>query len=225
MNVANAMLMPLEARAFWEFGAAIASLPLLRGVAGGDGHSVVVFPGLTGSDLNTLPLRLFLEECGYDAHGWDESVNLGPSHQAMARIVARVRALRRSSGERVSLIGWSLGGIYAREIARRLAGDVRCVITLGTPFVDVAAGREPPPVPTTSLYSRTDGVVDWHSSLHGAGEARENIEIEASHHGMGVHPAAWYAIADRLAQPEGRWKPFHRGGWRPWVFPEPAVSH
>lgn len=217
-----AYLMPFEARAPWEFGAAMAAMatmPLMRGLADSDGHAVVIYPGLAASDLNTLPLRMFLAECGYEVHGWDENVNMGPCPNAMARSIERVRRLRRSSGRKVSLVGWSLGGLYAREIARHVPGEVRCVITLGTPFVGGAQGREPPPVPTTSLYSRTDGVVDWQSSVHEPGEGREDIEIDASHSGMGLHPVAWYAIADRLAQPEGRWKPFHRDGWRAWVFP------
>jgi hypothetical protein len=226
MLVSAPYLIPFEARAPWEFGAAMAAMatmPLLKGVAEGDGHSVVIYPGLVSSDVNTLPLRMFLAECGYDVHGWDENVNLGPCVNTMGRSIERVRRLRRKTGRKVSLVGWSLGGLYAREIARHVAKDIRCVITMGTPFVGGPEGREPPPVPTTSLYSRTDGVVDWQLSIHEPGPHRENIEIDASHNGMGMHPAAWFAIADRLAQLEGDWKPFHRDGWRGWFFPAPRV--
>jgi pimeloyl-ACP methyl ester carboxylesterase len=215
MLASSPYLIPFEARAPWEFGAAMATMaamPLLKSVADGDGHSVVIYPGLISSDVNTLPLRMFLAECGYDVHGWDEQVNMGPCASTMGRSIERVKRLRKKTGRKVSLVGWSLGGLYAREIAREVAKDIRCVITLGTPFVGGSASREPPPVPTTSLYSRTDGVVDWQLSIHEPGADRENIEIDASHNGMGMHPAAWFAIADRLAQPEGAWKKLHRTG-------------
>jgi pimeloyl-ACP methyl ester carboxylesterase len=133
----------------------------------------------------------------------------------------------------VSLLGWSLGGIYARDMAKLAPDDVRCVITLGTPFTgtpratnawrvyELASGERvesmdssrfasPPPVPTTSIFSRTDGVVAWQCSLEQETSKAENIEVEASHIGLGAHPAVVYAIADRLAQPEGAWKKFDR---------------
>ncbi len=239
------LLLALEGRMFWEFGASIAAFPLLRGSPSGDGHSVLVFPGLAASDISTLPLRAFLRERGYGAHGWNLRLNLGPRKGVLDQSVERVRALRKSSGRRVSLIGWSLGGIYAREIAKLLPDDVRCVVTLGTPFTgspkatnawriyEMASGhklddpkvlaqvREAPPVPTTSIYSRTDGVVAWQCSVQRPGKRTENVELSASHIGMGVNPFAWYVLADRLAQAEGRWQPFHREGWRRWIYPEP----
>jgi pimeloyl-ACP methyl ester carboxylesterase len=221
-------------------------MPLLKGVADGDGHSVVIYPGLVSSDVNTLPLRMFLSECGYDVHGWDEHVNMGPCANTMARSIERVKRLRRKTGRKVSLVGWSLGGVYAREIAKLHPNDVRCVITLGTPFtghpkatnawrvyeltsgekldnhVLLAQVRVSPPVPTTSIFSRSDGVVAWKCSLQPAGKMTESIEVVASHVGMGFHPATWYAVADRLAQPEGKWRPFDREeGWRQWVYPDP----
>jgi pimeloyl-ACP methyl ester carboxylesterase len=136
----------------------------------------------------------------------------------------------------VSLVGWSLGGIYARELARVFPDQVRLVITLGTPFRDISAThaarlvpirpggrplgearelrawlRQPLPVPTTSIYSRTDGIVAWRSCLEEEGPQRENVAIACSHTGMGFHPAAFAVIADRLAQAEGTWAPY-RGG-------------
>jgi hypothetical protein len=81
--------------------------------------------------------------------------------------------------------------------------------------------REAPPVPTTSIFSRTDGIVAWPCCLQEPGPKAESIEVAASHIGMGLNPAAWYAIADRLAQREGRWKPFHREGWREWIYRDP----
>ena len=239
------LLLALEGRAPWEFGAALAAWPLLRNIPRGDGHSVIVYPGLAAPDLSTLPLRAFLRQRGYDAHGWELRFNFGPREGVLAQSIERLRAIRKKSGRKVSLLGWSLGGVYARELAKMMPEDVRCVITLGTPFTgnpkatnawriyELASGhklddpvilaqvRTPPPVPTTSIFSRSDGVVAWRCSLEEPGRLTENIELTASHIGMGLNPAAWYAICDRLAQREGRWKPFHREGWRKWLFPDP----
>lgn len=241
----NAFLMALEGRMPWEFGASIAAYPLLRAAPAGDGHPVLVFPGLAASDITTLPLRTFLRERGYRPHGWDLRFNLGPRAGVIEQSLARVRTLHRETGRRVSLVGWSLGGIYARELAKMAPESVRCVVTLGTPFTgspkatnawriyELASGhklddpqvlaqvREAPPVPTTSIYSRSDGVVAWRCSVNAPGKRVENIEVAASHIGMGLHPLAWFAVADRLAQGERRWKPFHREGWRQWAYPDP----
>ena len=239
------LLLALEGRAPWEFGATLASWPMLRRVARGDGHCVVVFPGLGAPDLTTLPLRAFLADRGYDPHGWNLRFNFGPRKGVLERSLEHVRRLRRSSGRKVSLVGWSLGGVFAREIAKLLPQDVRCVVTLGSPFtghpkannawrfyemvsghrldddVAVARVRETPPVPTTSIFSRTDGIVAWQCCLQPEERRAESIEVQASHLGIGAHPAAWFAVADRLRQPEGRWKRFHREGWRQWVFGDP----
>jgi hypothetical protein len=149
---------------------------------------------------------------------------------------ARLRDIFAHSGRKVSLVGWSLGGVYARDLAWLAPKFVRNVITLGSPFTgnpqasnagayyEAASGqrgdtrrheyqryRETPPVPTTSIYSRTDGIVRWQNSVEREGPSSENIEVESSHIGMGVNPAVLYAIADRLAQPEGKWKRFDQG--------------
>jgi len=245
LKAPNAFLLALEWRAPWEFSAALAAFPLLRRAPRGDGHAVVVFPGLAASDVSTLPLRAFLAERGYKPHGWKLRFNLGPRKGVFERSVERVQKLARSTGRKVSLIGWSLGGVYAREIAKVASEDVRCVITLGTPFTgnprannawriyDLASGhglddpdqlrrlRQAPPVPTTSVFSRSDGIVAWQCCVQAPRSLAESVEVTASHIGMGVNPAAWYAIADRLAQREGRWEPFHRDGWRKWLFGDP----
>lgn len=239
------LLLALEGRAPWEFGAALAALPVMRFAPRGDGHSVVVFPGLAASDISTLPLRAFLAERGYKPHGWDLRFNFGPRAGVLERSLERVRRIRRDTGRRVSLVGWSLGGVYAREIAKLAPEDVRCVITLGSPFTgdpkannawriyEFASGhslgdreqvervREAPPVPTTSVFSRSDGIVAWRCCLQPPQALAESIEVTASHIGMGLNPAAWYAVADRLTQREGKWRPFHRDGWRSWLYRDP----
>lgn len=235
-------LMALEARAPWELGASLAAWPLLRAAPAGDGHPVIVFPGLGAGDFSTVPIRNFLSAQGYETHGWDLGFNLGPREGVLQKSLDRVAEIRRKAKRKVSLVGWSLGGIYAREFAKALPNDVRTVITLGTPFAgdphatnawrlfELASGQKiddhaeiahmktAPPVPTTSIFSRTDGVVAWPLSYQEESAKAENIEILASHLGIGLNPAALYAVADRLAQPAGKWKKFDRSGWREWFF-------
>ncbi len=235
----------LEWRAAFEYGATLAARPLLDRAPVGDGHPVLVLPGLIAGDATTRPLRRYLGRLGYAAHGWQQGLNLGPRDGVIERCLARLRALRRTHRRTVSLIGWSLGGIYARELAKLAPEDVRLVITLGTPFTghpkatrawrlyEVLAGhrigapeiheplRRPPPVPTTSIFSRSDGVVSWQCSVEHAGARSESIEVQASHLGIGFNPLTFYAVADRLAQPEGAWQPFERAGLRRCLYPNP----
>jgi pimeloyl-ACP methyl ester carboxylesterase len=235
----------LELRALGEFGSALALLPLLRRAPRGDGHPVLVLPGLLAGDATTQPLRAFLADRGYAVHGWGLGRNLGLRPGFEERLKARLHDLHRASGRRVSLVGWSLGGVFAREIANALPAAVRSVVTLGSPLrgspkstnawrvyqlvsgqrIDDPALRRPketpPPVPTTSIYSRSDGIVAWRCSVERAGPQSESIEVIGSHLGLGVNPAVLHALADRLAQPEGRWRPFERSGLRSWIYPDP----
>lgn len=238
----NALLMMLEGRAAWEWGAMLATLPWLRRLPRGDGHAVLVFPGLGANDFTTVPLRRVLDSLGYVTYPWMQGFNFGPRHGVLDRCRDQVAEIADRHGHSISLIGWSLGGIYAREMAKELPDRTRCVITLGTPFtgparatnawrlfefvsgqsVDDPALREQirrsPPVPTTSIYSKTDGVVAWRCSLNPPGPQLENIEVQASHVGMGFNPVALYAVADRLAQPAGGWQPFDPSGMRRWFY-------
>lgn len=232
-----------EGRALIEFGALIGAYPLLRTLPEGDGHPVLIFPGFVASDVSTAPLRAFLRSHNYAAHGWNLGRNLGLRPGLNDAKLARLKELHRQYGRKVSLVGWSLGGIFARELAKRVPDDIRMVITLGSPFkghpkathvadlyellsghtIDEARARyelaEPPPVPTTAIFSRTDGIVAWQNCVEHPGPQTENIEVRSSHIGMGLHPAALYAVADRLAQPEGTWKPFDRSGLRSLFYP------
>jgi pimeloyl-ACP methyl ester carboxylesterase len=244
LKAPSPLMLALEGRAPWELGAAIASYPLLRQAPRGDGHSVIVFPGLAASDLTTVPLRAFLYERGYKPLGWELRFNLGPRDGVIERSIDRVLQVYRRTRRKVSLVGWSLGGVYAREIAKAVPHAVRCVVTLGSPFTghpkannawriyQLASGhtvdaaefarvRETPPVPTTSVFSRSDGIVAWQCCLQVEAPRAESIEVQASHIGLGANPATWFALADRLAQREGRWKAFHREGWRRWLYRDP----
>jgi pimeloyl-ACP methyl ester carboxylesterase len=232
----------LEMRAFWEFGAMVAATPWLRRLPQGDGHPVLVFPGMGANDVTTVPLRSFLGSLGYVTQAWGQGFNFGPRRGVLKRCADDVRELAQRHGQPVSLVGWSLGGLYAREMAKELPDHTRCVITLGTPFTghpratngwrvfEILSGqkahdpelsarlRQAPPVPTTSIYSRTDGIVSWQCSINEPSAQAENIEVRGSHTGMGMNPLALYAVADRLQQPHGVWAPFDARGARRWFF-------
>ena len=179
------LLLALEVRAIWELQTFFAAYPLLRRAPRGDGHPVLVLPGLAASDVSTRPLRTYLRAQGYAAHGWKQGPNHGPRSGVEAGIDARLAELALHYNRKVSLIGWSLGGVFAREAARPSLDRVRQVITLGSPFAnepkasnawrlyEVLSGRRvddwpdreamklAPPVPSTAIYTRSDGIVAW----------------------------------------------------------------
>jgi pimeloyl-ACP methyl ester carboxylesterase len=236
----------LEVRAFWEHYAALVLRPAWSAATKGDGHPVLVLPGLAAGDASTALLRSFLRSRGYAAFGWAQGLNLGLRPGVIERAHEALERLWLEHGRAVSIIGWSLGGLYARELAKQSPEMVRLVITLGSPFTghpretnawrlyEFASGhrigshdfhgplRAAPPVPTTSIWSQSDGIVSWRCSVEARHDLAENIVVDSSHFGLGAHPAALYAIADRLAQPEGCWTPFHRRGWRALVYADPA---
>jgi len=238
-------LLLMEIRALWEMSAFFTSYPLLRLAPRGDGHPVLVLPGLAASDTSTRPLRRYLMDQGYAAHGWNLGANHGPRPGAEERMQERLAELHARYGRKVSLIGWSLGGIFVREMARRAPDQVRSVITLGSPFAgapkasnawklyeraskrsvedwpDRERMKTPPPVPSSAIFSRSDGIVAWQGCLEREGPTSENVEVEGSHCGLGHNPTVLYAIADRLAQPEGAWKPFDRSGLKSLIYPDP----
>jgi pimeloyl-ACP methyl ester carboxylesterase len=250
--------MALELRAPIEFAASVAAAPWLMNAPRGDGHGVIVYPGFMGSDISTAPMRRLLKSLGHDVHGWGLGRNTGPKQDVMDQALLRIRELTQKSGRSVSLVGWSLGGVYARELAKLAPADVRQVVTLGSPFVvppsgpageagggtnakrlyqfvsrrqqhmkpDRDAMRQAPPVPTTSIYSRSDGIVAWQCSVQekSDGAQTESIEVTASHMGLGFNPVALYALADRLAQAPGLWRPFERSGFRRFCFPDMTAS-
>ncbi len=224
-----------QIRAVGEFVQFGARRQLLRDAPRGDGHPVLVMPGFLAPEFSTSPLRNFLRDLGYDARSSHLGVNLGPSARVNETLEGRLVHLHERHGRKVSLVGWSLGGIYARELARSHPELVRMVITMGSPFADISAthaarliplrpggkplheahdlraalGR-PLDVPTTSIYSRTDGVVHWRGCLQEEGPQRENVEVQCSHTGMGFHPEVLTVVANRLALAEGAWRAYLR---------------
>lgn len=222
----------LEARAPWELAALMASRRWLDRIPKGDGHPVLVFPGMLATDISTVPMRRQLERFGYTPYAWKCGRNVGPQLGTIRRLIDRVERLYSRHKTPVSLVGWSLGGLYAREIAKVVPEHVRCVVTLGSPVNGDARGTNvwrvfqhlngelpdekirkrihtPPPVPTVSIYSRSDGVVGWQSALNPQHPLCENIEVFASHLGIGVNPLALAALADRLAQQPEKWQRFN----------------
>src|SRR3979409_1273386 len=212
--------------------------PLLLCAPKGDGHPVLALPGFLASDLSMAPMRRYLKQLGYDAYAWKMGHNLGGIASRRNALKKLLSDIHDATGRKVSIVGWSLGGIYARDLALQMPEMVRSVITLGSPFAnDVRATNATRlyealsgetvddnseltraiagdlPVPVTSIYSRTDGIVNWRTSLLRPSDTAENIEVHlASHIGLGVNAAALWAVADRLAQAEGEFRQFDPSG-------------
>lgn len=237
-------------RAMGELAGFYAMRPLLNMLPRGDGHGVLVLPGFMASDYSTGPLRKLLCDLGYQCAGWNLGRNVQVDNARIEAMMACVDKLYDNTGRPISIVGWSLGGVFARELAKLAPEKVRLVISLGSPISDdrnhtsaarlfeLLNGKEPepmqsgnfrklaeaPPVPTTSILTRTDGVVHWRGSVQDcARDDCENIEVVASHCGLGVNPAAIYAITDRLAQEEGAWTSFQPRGLAKLFFPKRSL--
>ncbi len=209
--------------------------PLLATARRGDGHPVLVLPGWLTGDPATALMRSVLRALGHNVSGWRLGTNRGPTGRVVQELRQQVEDLHRSSGRRVSLVGWSLGGLYAQELARAAPGSVRGLVTLGSPVtrwprwmrtvsgvadhgagVPRAVASLPRPwaergslrVPATSVFSRSDGITPWSSCRYEPRPRRENVEVRVSHLGMGHHPAVLWLLADRLGISEGAWTPF-----------------
>jgi pimeloyl-ACP methyl ester carboxylesterase len=229
------LLLTEPVRGLADLAGLLLAAPGLAAAPRGDGHGVLVFPGLLAGDASTAPLRGFLRWLGYDVRGWDLGRNHGPTEAVLAGLPRALLSHAERTGRPVSLIGWSLGGIYAREMARRHPRQVRQVITLGSPFAlqdprqSHAHGpyrrlrflhapdrklpgpeqrSRPVSVPSTAVYSRLDGVVAWRACIEPETALHQNVEVRCSHLGFGVDPATLWLIADRLAVPAGQRVPF-----------------
>jgi pimeloyl-ACP methyl ester carboxylesterase len=235
----NLGLFLAEGRGVFELNATLLMAPALLTAPRGDGHPVLVLPGLMASDVSTLILRRYLDLLGFSTHPWGLGRNTGGVYSMREKLGKLLASVHSATGRKVSLVGWSLGGVYARDLALRMPEMVRYVVTLGSPFAgditatnakrvyemvsgetiedadikDIQALSGDLPVPTSSLYTRTDGIVNWRTCLVRESDIAENIEITlASHIGIGVNAAALWAVADRLAQREGEFHPFDRSG-------------
>lgn len=250
-------------RAATELGGLISLNRWLNRLPKGDGHPVVTLPGFGGADGSTALMRRFITQWGYEAHPWPLGRNLDPAvtrditgvltfvDDVVTTMGKQLHALHRRTRQRISLVGWSLGGLYSRQLAARFPDLVRQVITLGTPFGDPRAtivwpimrrladspeprvdelaqwiemAQVPVEVPLSIIWSNSDGFVHPSIACQPEGPFIENIHICGSHMGFGVNPLALYVMADRLAQPERDWRPFERTGWRQLLFGRNPVN-
>lgn len=234
----------LEGCGLFDLPALVAAAPFLGLAPRGTPHAVLVLPGLGAGDRSTFALRGFLASLGHDVHGWGRGRNVRLPQLEIPAIIRQVDQMFAASGAPVSLVGWSLGGILAREVAREIPSRTRMVITLGSPFAAPGANNartlwrlltgqpatsmkaarvaelaRPLPVPATAIYTRSDGVVAWQACLEHDGPRSENIEVRTTHIGLGFHAPALWAIADRLALPSGTWTPFRPGALLAPFFP------
>lgn len=210
----------------------------------GDGHPVMVLPGFMGGDGYNSALRRYLTKLNYAVHGWGMGSNLGPREGVLEGLEERIHYLAERYEGPVSLVGHSLGGIFARELAREFPDKVRQVISLGSPFgegrmtasiparlfsalnppedlpIDQDVLHHAPPVPTTAIYSKGDGIVNWQTAVQKDGHAQaQSIQVRGSHCGMTFNPSIWFLIAERLSTPAGEWRPFERRYWRSLFYP------
>lgn len=245
----------LEARALLELGLNTFCIPWLMKVPKGEHHPVMILPGFLASDASTVLLRKFLSSKGYATTGWNLGRNLGQHVHNREQVVSdallnEVEKLKALHNKKVTLIGWSLGGIMAREIARIIPDSTKAIITLGSPFgnPDHAAPmasklfkrinkkrmgndfsipdslNEPIQVPSTYIYSRSDGIAHWRACRHHHKEHNplsENIEVRCSHLGYGHHPGVLWLLGHRLASHGEEWKPMCRSKIPSWLFPHP----
>ena len=233
----------LEARIFMEMALLPASLPLLMAAPQGDGHPVILVPGFMAGESTLAALKLFLQNKGYDVHNWGLGRNVGFRGKHANALPQKIRYLHHTTGRKVSLVGWSLGGVFSFYGAETTQDCVRSIITLGSPVsVDMMGNQSPPalkamyrlvshrlgasahlmqprakamrehrrlPIPTSCLYSLSDGVVPpQEATIDGDPALHENIQVPGSHVGLGFNGIVMAIVADRLAQPEGHWKPF-----------------
>ena len=223
-------------RAIFEYGIYFPYHFLRRNRKTGDGHIVLVFPGFMASDYSTRPLRRYLSRIGYEAYGWDIGRNYADETYTDT-LIKKVEELYKKRDEKISLIGWSLGGVYARQIAKRKPHLIRQIITMGSPFRGISMPNHaswmykfitngkttkdidpfllydlpnPAPVPTTAIYTKEDGIVPWQICMEKQEtDIHQNVQVRGSHFGLGVNPSVLEIIADRLKYKESNWVHFN----------------
>ncbi|MBB5273560.1 esterase/lipase family protein [Quisquiliibacterium transsilvanicum] len=231
----------MEVRALGEAALLPWALPMLMSAPRGDGHPVLLLPGFMGDEKSLIGLEVFLKSRGYQVESWGFGRNVGFQRKHAEALEQKLRYVHHRSGRKVSLVGWSLGGVFGLYAAHRAPECVRTLITLGSPVsVDPTGSaspalvkalyrlvahpmgpsahaaqprakqlRERPPVPTSCLYSLSDGVVPpQEATLDGDPAMHENIRVPGSHMGLGFNAMVLRIVADRLAQPEGEWRPY-----------------
>lgn len=198
----------------------------------GDGHPVLVIPGFMASGKSTAHLRTFLRQVGYHVYDWGLGRNFGHLKN-LDQLLEKMEKIHTKHNRKITLIGWSLGGVFARHLVHQKSEWVRQIITLGSPFSNLTAPNnaswlydlihrdapistlnkdwletlpKPVPVPSTAIYSKQDGIVPWQACIECVeNERAQNIEIKGSHIGLGVNPDVFKVIYDRLQYSEENW--------------------
>jgi pimeloyl-ACP methyl ester carboxylesterase len=192
----------------------------------GNNEKIIVVPGLLSTDFATTLLRKFLNKSGFDVAGWDLGMNLGRV-DSLNSLISKIEKLSKDSNQKIILIGWSMGGIFAREVAKKIPDSVARVITVGSPFANVNAPNwakfffdllnknqpidvefmnqlpNPAPMRTLALHSKSDGIVPWEACRENiVDELHENKEIHSCHFGMGMNSEVMLAIEEELSKHE-----------------------
>lgn len=215
-----------EALGVLELPKLLLSLPSLGKQPRGNREPVMVLPGFRGNDTTMAPMRSYLRLLGYNTKGWGLGTNRGHVEALIPQVIAKVAAFERQMGEPVRLVGWSLGGVIAREVARERPHLVHQVVTLGSPIIGgpkytVARQRfakqgvdldqieaqirerenTPIEVPISNVFSRLDGIVSWQACLDHFNPQVEHVEVAVRHLGLAFSAEIFALIAQRLHQP------------------------
>lgn len=214
-----------ESRVLAEMSRYYMSKGQLNDCAEGQGQPLMLIPGFGGSDKHMKPLKLALKSLGFAPHGWGQGYNWGMRPQVRDGLAQRLQLLQERYSQKVALVGWSLGGVFAREIARHQPEYVSMVFTMGSPInghpnannvarifnlvnprnkadgdMDAFQRRRiPPPVPCVAMHSKTDGIVAWQCAREVAAPNTENVEVKGSHFGLPCNPQVVKLIAERLS--------------------------
>lgn len=221
-------------RAITELGFSLPYRKFLSPRNEGDGHPVLVLPGFMATDASTGPLRKFIRNLGYAAYAWELGRNTA-NLKFLDLLLEKVEAIYEEHEERISLVGWSLGGVYARQLAKAKPNLIRQIVTLGSPFrgvhqpnnvawiYNLISNRRrikdldpvlfenlplPAPVPTTAVYTKEDGIVPWQLCIEDEDEIHQNIRVRGSHFGLSVNPSVLEIISDRLLYTKANWSYF-----------------
>ena len=219
-------------RAATEYGLSLPYRKLFAPKLEGDQHPVLVLPGFMASDFSTGPLRKFIENLGYEVYSWELGRNTAKP-EFIDILIEKLEEIYNYHEEKISLVGWSLGGVYARQIAKARPDLIRQIITLGSPFkgIDqpnnvawvynlISNGKRvkdadpilfkdlpvPAPVPTTAIYTKEDGIVPWQLCMEEEDELHQNIQVRGSHCGLGVNPVVLEIIAQKLLETRETWE-------------------
>lgn len=221
---------PSRAGLFGELGTALqplrlaAKAPRLAAAPRGNGRTAVVLPGWRAPESSTLPIRAYLRKLGHDPQSWGLGVNLGDVEATRDRLLPRIQNKAEATGRPVNLIGWSLGGVVAREVARTIPDCVHRVVTYGSPILGgpthtIGASNfgveeceritqlqeeldrvDPIRTPITAAFTRNDNIVDWRSCIDRSSVDVTMVEVQSTHVGLGIDPDVWLIVANALAE-------------------------